>query len=62
MLRREKWFYRNKVGDYSKKSEKEAKQLLVKRTEDILYYDISNTLKFSQNGSTNTEDNENKEW
>ena len=61
MLRREKWFFRNRVGKYSQKSEKEAKQLLVQRTEDILYFDISNTLKFAQNGSANSGDNEVKE-
>ena len=50
MLRREEMLYRNRVGRYGKKSEKEAKQLLVKRTEDILYYDISSTLQFTAKG------------
>ena len=52
MLKREEMFYRNRVGDYAKaKTQKEAKQLLVKRTEGILYYDIASTLQFSQKTS-----------
>ena len=62
MLRREEMLYRNRVGGYGKKTEKEAKQLLVKRTEDILYYDIASTLQFTQKGGPNANetDNENK--
>lgn len=62
MLRREEMLYRNRVGGYGKKTEKEAKQLLVKRTEDILYYDISSTLQFTQKGGPNANetDSENR--
>lgn len=62
MLRREEMLYRNRVGGYGKKNEKEAKQLLVKRTEDILYYDIASTLQFTQKGGPNANetDNENR--
>lgn len=62
MLRREEQLYRNRVGGYGKKTEKEAKQLLVKRTEDILYYDIASTLQFTQKGGPNANetDNENR--
>lgn len=62
MLRREEMLYRNRVGGYGKKTEKEAKQLLVKRTEDILYYDIASTLQFTQKGGPNANetDNENR--
>jgi hypothetical protein len=58
MLRREEMLYRNRVGRYGKKSEKEAKQLLVKRTEDILYYDISSTLQFSSKGGGKMEESD----
>lgn len=58
MLRREEMLYRNRVGRYGSGSEKEAKQLLVKRTEDILYYDIASTLQFSSKGGNGTDNNE----
>ena len=60
MLRREEMLYRNRVGGYGKKTEKEAKQLLVKRTEDILYYDISSTLQFTAKGGGQDLGNEEK--
>lgn len=51
-LLHEQEYYDNRVGDYAKaKTQKEAKQLLVKRTEGILYYDIASTLQFSQKTS-----------
>ncbi|MBO7478287.1 MAG: DUF4231 domain-containing protein [Salinivirgaceae bacterium] len=49
-LKREEMLYRNRVDDYDGKTDKEAKQLLVKKTEGILYYDIASTLQFSQKG------------
>lgn len=58
MLRREEMLYRNRVGRYGSGSEKEAKQLLVKRTEDILYYDIASTLQFSPKGGNGLDNNE----
>lgn len=61
MLKREEMLYRNRIGDYDNTSDKDAKQLLVKRTEGILYYDIASTLQFSQKGSPKAADDEKKD-
>ncbi len=50
MLKREENLYRNRVGEYEGKTDKEAKQLLVQKTEGILYYDITSTMQISKKG------------